>query len=157
MHLSVFAYIGFGLAAFITLLAYFMSPDTKLFFTLLPLLLVLGGIPLLMNMLNRRHVEKMGLSHVKLSRIKDLCKREIGEQVRVCGSVSAVSLKWLSRPKIQVVDSSGEIGVYMFVTPQDTIRCGDLVEVIGTLRWSFGFRKKVKIIWGLKMEKMQMQ
>ncbi|MDF2570593.1 MAG: hypothetical protein K0R55_2197, partial [Sporomusa sp.] len=54
----------------------------------------------------------------------------------------------------KVVDSSGEISVYMFVAPRDIVRSGDLVEVIGTLRWSFAFRKKEKKIWGLKMEKI---
>lgn len=153
MHMSVFAYISLGLAACITVLAYFVSPDAKLFFTLLPMLLILGGIPVLTNVMNRRHVNQMDLCHAKPSRIRDLVKREIGEQVCINGTVAAVSHKWLNRPKFHVVDHGKEIGVCMFVAPLENIRCGDQVEVIGTLRWSFGFRKKEKIIWGLKMEK----
>lgn len=154
MHMSVFAYISLGLAACVTLLAYLVSPDAQLALTLLPMLLILGGIPVLMNIMNRRHVDKLDLCHVKLSRIKDLVKKEIGDQVRISGTVSAVSHKWLNRPKFQVVDPSGEISVHMFVTPHEMIRNGDRIEVVGTLRWTLGFKKKEKKIWGLQIEKI---
>lgn len=154
MHMSVFAYISLGLAACITIMAYLLSPDAQLALTLLPMLLVLGAIPVLMNTLNRRHVDKLDLRHVKPSRIKDLVKKEIGEQVRITGTVTAVSQQWLNRPKFQVVDPSGEIGVHMFVMPRELVRKGDKIEVVGTLRWTFGLKNREKKIWGLQMEKI---
>ncbi|MBP2663042.1 MAG: putative rane protein [Firmicutes bacterium] len=154
MHMSVFAYISLGMGTSVILLAYLLSPDAKLSLTLLPMVLLLGGIPMLMNVMNRRHVDRMDLRHVKLGKIKDLAKKAIGEQVRISGTVTAVSQQWLNRPNFQVVDPSGEIGVYMFVAPRDKIKGGDQIEVVGTLRWSFGFKKKNKKIWGLQMEKI---
>jgi len=154
LHMSVFAYISLGMGTSVILVAYFISPDAKLSLTLLPMLLLLGGIPMLMNIMNRRYVDKMDLRHVKLGKIKDLSKKAIGEQVRISGTVTAVSQQWLNRPKFQVVDPSGEIGVYMFVAPRYNIKDGDQIEVVGTLRWSFGFKKKNKRIWGLQMEKI---
>ena len=153
MHMSVFAYISLGMAACVTILAYLASPDAELALTLLPMALILGGIPVLMNLMNRRHVEKLDLHHVKLSRIKDLVKKEIGEQVRISGTVAAVSHKWLNRPKFQVMDPTGEIGVHMFVAPHESIRSGDRIEVVGTLRRTFGLKRTDKKIWGLKLEK----
>ena len=154
MHMSVFAYVSMGVAACITLLAYFMSEDTQLALTMLPMVLLLGGIPALMDVLNRRHVAKLDLRHVKLGKIKDQAKKGIGEQVRISGTIAAISHKWLNRPKYMVIDPSGQIGVYMFVAPRQSIQCGDQIEVVGTLRWSFGFGKKEKKIWGLQLEKI---
>ncbi len=152
MHMSVFAYISLGMAGIATLLAYFLSADTNLALTMLPMLLLLGGIPALMDVLNRRHVAKLDLRHVKLGKIKDLAKKGIGEQVRISGTIAAVSHKWLNKPKYHVVDHSGEIGVYMFVAPSQSIKCGDQIEVVGTLRRSFG--KKEARLWGLQLEKI---
>jgi hypothetical protein len=152
--MSVFAYVSLGMAACVTLLAYFMSADAQLALTMLPMVVLLGGIPVLMDKMNRRHVAKLDFRHVKLGRIKDLAKKGIGEQVRISGTIAAISQKWLNRPKIQVVDTSGEIGVYMFVAPKQSIQCGDQIEVVGTLRWNFGFGKKDKRLWGLQLEKI---
>lgn len=154
MQMSVFAYVSVGMAACVMAMAYFLSADTQLVITMLPMLLLLGGIPVLMNIMNRRHVAKLDLRHVKLGRIKDLGKRGIGEQVRISGTIAAISHKWLNKPKYQVVDASGEIGVCMFVPPNQDIHCGDLIEVVGTLRWSFGFKKREKRLWGLQLEKL---
>lgn len=154
MRMSVFAYVSLAMAACTTIMAYFLSADAKLALTMLPMLLLLGGIPALMDVMNRRHVGKLDLRHVKLGRIKDLTKKGIGEQVRICGTIAAISHKWLNKPRYHVVDASGEIGVYMFVPPKQSICCGDQIEVVGTLRWSFGLGKKEKRLWGLTMEKL---
>lgn len=154
MQMSVFAYISLGMAACATILAYIVSPDATLALTLLPMLLLLGGIPLLMNRMNRRHVAKLDLRHVKLEKIRECAKRGIGEQVRIRGTVTDISNRWMNQPNFRVVDSSGEINIYMFVPPGERFQCGDQIEVVGTLRWAFGFRKKEKKIWGLQMKKL---
>lgn len=154
MHMSIFAYVSLAMAACITIMAYVLSSDAQLALTMLPLLLLLGGIPTLMDIMNRRHVAKLDLRHVKLGRIRDLAKKGIGEQVRISGKIAAISHKWLNKPRYHVIDSSGEIGVYMFVPPKQSVRCGDQIEVVGTLRGNFGFGKKEKRLWGLTMEKL---
>lgn len=152
--MSVFAYVSLGMATCVTLLAYIVSPDAKLALTMLPMLLLLGGIPMLINVMNRRHIAKLDFHHVKLGKIKDIAQKAIGEQVRISGTIAAVSHQWLNQPNFRVVDPSGEIDVYMFVAPRDRFNCGDQIEVVGTLRGIFGFRKKGKKIWGLQMEKI---
>ena len=151
MQMSVFAYVSLGLAVCVMVLAYVLSPDASLALSMLPMVLLLGGIPVLINFLNKRHVAKLDLRHVRQSRIKDVLKKEIGDQVRISGIVASVSQRWLNRPHLRVIDSSGEIGVSMFVAPQEHIRCGDEIEVVGTLRWAFGLKKKEKKIWGLQL------
>ena len=157
VRISILAYVSMGLAAFITLLAFNLNPDPSIMLMLLPMFLILAGIPYLMNFLNRSYVEGLDLSHVKSSKIKDAIKKGVGDQVRVSGTVHSISNKWLNRPHFQIIDDTGEIGVLMFVAPRDDISCGDRIETIGTLRWSFGLRKKDKQIWGLRMEKVPSQ
>ncbi|SDE79614.1 hypothetical protein SPACI_056870 [Sporomusa acidovorans DSM 3132] len=154
MYMSVLAYISLGVALCITILTYFVSPDTGLLFTMLPMLLLLGGIPILMNVMNRRYINKLDLRHVRKKKIKEVAKKGIGEQVRISGVVTAISNRWLNRPNYHVLDSSGEINVCMFVAPRVSIRCGDQIEVVGTLRWVLGFKKKEKRIWGLQLVKI---
>ncbi len=154
VRMSMLAYVSLGLAAFATLLAYFTHPDPKIALSMLPMLLILAGIPLLMNFMNRRHVDGLDLRHVKLNNIKDAAQKRIGDQVRIRGTVRSVSNKWLNRPHFQIADDTGEIGVHMFVAPREDINCGDHIETVGSLRWSFGFSKKEKKVWGLQMEKI---
>jgi|GEM_PF-5029320 len=156
MRMSMLAYVSLGLAACFTLMAYIVNPDPKVALSMLPMVLVLGAIPWLMNVLDRRHVDSLDLRHVKLSKIKELAKKNIGEQVRIRGTVQSVTNKWLNRPHIKVADDTGAmIGVHMFVVPREEINCGDQIETIGSLRWSFGFSKKEKNIWGLRMERIK--
>lgn len=156
MRMSIPAYVSLGLAVCIMILALIVHPDPRLALSMLPMLLVLVGIPWLMGTMNRRHVNSLDLRHVKLSKIKDATQKGIGEQVRIRGTVQKVTNKWLNRPHFQIVDDSGEIGVHMFVAPREDINTGDRVETVGALRWAFGLKKKQKKIWGLKMEKIEL-
>ncbi|WP_143122589.1 hypothetical protein [Sporomusa acidovorans] len=108
----------------------------------------------MMNVMNRRYINKLDLRHVRKKKIKEVAKKGIGEQVRISGVVTAISNRWLNRPNYHVLDSSGEINVCMFVAPRVSIRCGDQIEVVGTLRWVLGFKKKEKRIWGLQLVKI---
>lgn len=157
VRMSILAYVSLGLAALLTLLAYLANPDPKTVLTMLPMVLVLGGIPLLLNKMNRQHIDNLDLSHVKLRTIREAEKKGIGDQVRIRGTVRSVSNKWLNRPSFVIADDTGEIGVLMLVAPRENINCGDRIEAIGSLRWSFGLKKRDKKIWGLTMEKVQPQ
>jgi len=61
--MSILAYITLGLVVLMALLAYLANPELKTVLTLLPMVLVLGGIPLLLNIMDRREVDKLDLSH----------------------------------------------------------------------------------------------
>ena len=157
VRMSILAYISLGLVVLMALLAYLANPGLMTVLTLLPMILVLGGIPLLFNIMNRRQMDSLDLRHVKLSKIREAVKKDIGDQVRIRGTVHSVTNKWLNRPHFVIADDSGEIGVFMLVAPLDNINCGDRIDTVGTLRGSFGLRKRDKKIWGLRMEKIPPQ
>jgi len=155
LRMSVPAYISLGFAILIVIFAYAANPDSRVLFTVLPMLVPLAAIPLLLNALNRRHLnsiadEKMHM--FRLCKVKDLEKFAAGALVRVRGKVEATSFKWLNRPHFLINDGTGLIRFIMFAAPLEDIKTGDRVEAAGTLR-PFGLTREKKI-WGIKMEKL---
>lgn len=154
MRMSVPAYISLGFAIFIIIFAYAVNPDSRILFTVLPMLVPLAAIPLILNVLNRRHVNDIAdnkMHMFRLCKVKDLERFATGALVRVRGKVESTSFKWLNRPHFQINDGTGLIRFIMFTAPDEDIKQGDWVEAIGTLR-PFGLTKEKKI-WGIKMEK----
>jgi cytochrome c-type biogenesis protein CcmE len=64
-------------------------------------------------------------------RVKLINPSMIGQPVRIEGVVERVYFQFLNRPQFMVADRSGEISVKMFTSPQEKIREGDVVEVLG--------------------------
>ncbi|BAF60831.1 hypothetical membrane protein [Pelotomaculum thermopropionicum SI] len=151
MRMSIPAYVSLGLAVAMVGLAYAAHPQSGFLLAALPAILVLVGVPLILNEMNRRHMDKIDVRDFKLYRVKDLAGLPVGEPVRLRGQVKAVSLKWLNRPHFQVSDGSGTIGVFMVWAPREDIKPGDSVEAVGSLR--LGLSKK-KLVWGIKMQRL---
>jgi hypothetical protein len=150
--MSIPAYVSFGLAIIIVLFTYLLNKDLKFLLTAMPMLLVLLGVPMILNEMNRRHMDKIDIRSFKFYSIKDLTVIETGDPVRIRGTVEEISLKWLNRPNFQINDESGRIGVFMFWAPREDIKLGDRIEVAGSLRMS-GLAKKKGRLWGIKIEK----
>jgi RecJ-like exonuclease len=70
-------------------------------------------------------------AQAKSVRIKLINENMIGKPVRVEGVVEEVRFRFLNRPQFVVADRSGEIGVKMFTSPEDDVKKGDIVEVLG--------------------------
>ncbi len=151
VRLSVPVYVTWGLAAFMVLLAFALNRQPMFLLLVLPMLLVLAGVPLLLGEMNRRQMEKVDPGEFKLYRISDLSRLEVGEPVRVRGRVEAVSMKWLNRPHFWISDGTGRVGVFMVWAPRQDIRPGDKVEAMGSLRSFGGGARK---IFGVKMRKI---
>lgn len=151
MRMSILAYFSLGICVFFVALSYALGRDTKFLLTALPMLLVLLGVPLGLNLMNRRHTDQVEFGDYKYFKIKDLPAIRAGEPVRIRGAVKTASMKWLNRPNFRISDGTGEIGVFMFWAPREDIHPGDKVEAAGSLR--VGPTRK-QSIWGIKMAKM---
>jgi len=155
VRMSVPAYISLGFAIFIVIFAYVVNPDSRILLIVLPMLVPLAAIPLILNALNRRHVNNIvdiEMHRFRLCKIKDLERFDTGASVRVRGNVKSTSFKWLNRPHFLLDDGTGLISIIMFTAPFEDIKTGDRVEAVGTLR-PFGLSKDKKI-WGIKMKKL---
>ncbi|MDD4238905.1 MAG: hypothetical protein PHT62_10200 [Desulfotomaculaceae bacterium] len=153
MRMSVPAWISLGLATVVVVFSYAINPDPGLLRTALPMLVLLAAIPLILNQMNMRQSDRVDMRDFKLYQIGDLAKLGAGTPVRLQGIVDATALKWLNRPNFQLSDKSGGIRVYMFAAPRENIKIGDRVDVAGNLRF-FG-RKKEKVIWGVRIQKIK--
>jgi hypothetical protein len=152
MRMSVPAWISLGLATVLVIFSYAVNPDPVFLRTALPMLGLLAAIPLILNQMNMRQADRVDMRDFRLYAIGDLAKLDAGTPVRLQGTVEAAALKWLNRPNFLLNDKSGKIKVFLFAAPRENIKIGDRVEAAGNLR-SFG-RKKEKIVWGVKIQKL---
>lgn len=154
--MSVPAYVALAVITALVIIAYALNPNTKFLLTALPMLVVLAIIPPILTEMNRRMVAGIDTRGVKLYKIGELSQIGAGATVRIRGTVTKISLKWLNRPNFFVSDEAREAGikVLMFSSPREQIQIGDRVEAIGTLRSSGKPKKKTKTIWGVQMKKL---
>jgi hypothetical protein len=153
MRLSVPAYFCLIFATVLILITYALNPDPAFLRTVLPMLAVLAGVPMLLNVLNRRQAESVNMDSFNLYSIKDLSRLNLGDPVRLRGKVEAMSLKWLNRPHFRIDDGSGKIGVMLFAATHEDIKPGDTIEAAGTLR-NIG-KSKEKKIFGVRVIKLR--
>ena len=151
MRMSIPAYFTLALLTFIVIISFAAKPEPGFLLVTIPGLLILFGIPVILNEMNRRHMDKIDINDFKLYKIKDIGRLNAGDPVRLQGTVKKVSLKWLNRPNFRVNDGSGEIGVFLFWAPREDIKVGDKIEAAGSLRSDL---TKQKNIWGVKIRKM---
>ncbi|OPZ70570.1 MAG: hypothetical protein BWY80_01486 [Firmicutes bacterium ADurb.Bin456] len=153
MRLSVPACFCLILAAALILFTYALNPDPSFLLTALPMLVVLAGVPLVLNLMNKRQAEKVNMEEFRLYPIKDLARLNPGDPVRLRGKVEALSLKWLNRPHFRIDDGSGKIGIMLFAAAHEDIKPGDTIEAAGTLR-IFG-KSREKKIFGVRVVKLK--
>lgn len=150
--MSLPAYLTLVIVSFFVIFLYAVNPQPGFLMAAVPGILVLLGVPLILNEMNRRHMDKININGFKLYKIKDLGRLDVGDPVRLQGTVEKVSLKWLNRPNFQINDGSGKIGLFMFWAPREVIKAGDMVEAAGSMRWNS--LTKNKNIWGVKIRKI---
>jgi hypothetical protein len=112
----------------------FFSGDFGILYWGLPMLLLLLIIPLALNYMSQAQYANLIPVYEKEARkvgIKAINLGMVGEPVRVEGVVERVHFKYLNRPQFLVADKTGEVSVKMFTQPQEDIRKGDIVEVLG--------------------------
>jgi hypothetical protein len=100
----------------------------------IPTLVLMAAIPLALNYMSQSQyadLEPVYRKEARNVRVKMINPNMIGDVVRIEAVVERVYFQFLNRPQFLVADRSGEVSVKMFTNPQEKIRKGDVVEVLG--------------------------
>ncbi len=136
VKISVIAIAVVVVLTLILIITVVYTGDSRLLIWGIPTLVMLLLIPVALNYLSQRQygeLEPVYRSRAKNTRIRMINESMIGQVVRVEGVVERVYFQFLNRPQYLVADRSGEISVKMFTNPTETVKKGDIVEVLGTI------------------------
>lgn len=100
----------------------------------IPTLVLMAAIPLALNYMSQSQyadLEPVYRKEARNVRVKMINPNMIGDVVRIEAVVERVYFQFFNRPQFLVADRSGEVSVKMFTNPQEKIRKGDVVEVLG--------------------------
>jgi hypothetical protein len=114
--------------------AFLISGDTRLLLWGIPTLVLLFLIPLGLNYMSQKEYADIRPEYEREARqvrIRMINLNMVGEPVRIEGVVESVRFQFLNRPQFIVADRSGEIAVKMFTQPEEKIKVGDVVQVLG--------------------------
>jgi len=131
---SILAIAVFLILTFLLLYAFYVSGDRSLLVWGIPTLIMILIIPLVLNYMSQH--EYAGLlpmyeAEAKTVRVNQVNLSMLSEPVRLIGIVEQTHFQFLNRPTFLVGDRTGEISVKMFTSPNERIRKGDRVEVLG--------------------------
>ena len=101
-----------------------------------PILIFLLIIPVLLTYLSQKEYEELRPEYERAARnvrIRMINEGMIGTAVRVEGVVERTYFRLLNRPQYLVADRTGEISVKMFTSPEEDVKDGDVVEVLGMI------------------------
>jgi len=136
VKVSIIAIVVVVFFTLILIITVVYTGDSRLLIWGIPTLVMLLIIPVALNYLSQRQyaeLEPMYRSRAKNVRIVMINESMLGQVVRVEGIVERVHFRYLNRPQYLVADRSGEISVKMFTNPMETVKKGDIVEVLGTI------------------------
>lgn len=120
----------------IFLIYVFLTGDWDVLVWGLPSLLLLLIIPMGLNYLSQKQYSELIPVYEKEAQKVSAKAINLGmlqKPVRLEGVVERVYFRYLNRPQYLIADRSGEVSVKMFTSPQEDIRKGDVVEVLGTV------------------------
>jgi hypothetical protein len=128
--------------AFFLLFRYYIQQDLYVLAWGVPMLAMLIVIPIGLNYMSQSSYLDVIPEYereAKKVRVKAINPQMLGQAVPVEGGVERALFQYLNRPQYLVADSSGEISVKMFTTPQEKVVKGDLVEVLGQVMKRYVF------------------
>jgi hypothetical protein len=132
--ISIIAVAVFVVFTILLLITYFFTGSWQVLVWGIPTLILLLIIPLALNYMSQSQYaghEPMNEREARPVRIKLINPNMIGDPVKIEGVVERVYFQFLNRPQYLVADRSGEISVKMFTSPQENVREGDVVEILG--------------------------
>jgi len=133
-RVSILALAVVGIFTILLFAAYFATGNWQLLLWGIPTLILILVIPTALNYMSQRQYVDLTPVYEREARpvrIKMINPTMIGEPVRIEGVVERVHFQLLNRPQYLVADRSGEISVKMFTSPQEAVKKGDVVEVLG--------------------------
>jgi cytochrome c-type biogenesis protein CcmE len=136
VRISIVALAVVVIFAIFLAFAYFTSGETMLLLYGIPAVVLLFVIPIALNYMSQKQYMELIPEYEREARqvrIKMINKGMMGQVVRIEGVVERTYFQFLNRPQFLVGDRTGEISVKMFTSPEETIKKGDVVEVLGTV------------------------
>jgi DNA replicative helicase MCM subunit Mcm2 (Cdc46/Mcm family) len=134
--------VTIGVVGFFTIfliVSYFLSPpeyQRLLLIWGIPSLVMLFVLPVALTYMSQKQyleLEPMYREKAKNAKIRMINESMVGQVIRVEGVVERVYFQFLNRPQYLVADRTGEISVKMFTSPQEPVKKGDVVEVLGMI------------------------
>jgi hypothetical protein len=131
---SILAIAVFLFLTFLLVYTYYVTGERSLLIWGIPTLVFILLIPLVLNYMSQH--EYAGLIPIyerdaKTVRVNQVNISMLQDPVRLTGIVEETHFQFLNRPSFLVGDRTGEISVKMFTAPEEKIRKGDRVEVLG--------------------------
>jgi DNA/RNA endonuclease YhcR with UshA esterase domain len=120
----------------ILLIYTFLSNDWRTLTWAVPSLVLLLVIPMGLNYLSQKQYANLipvYEEEAKKTSIRAINLGMLNKPVRIEGVVERVRFEFLNRPQYLVADKTGEISVRMFTSPQERVKKGDVVEVLGNV------------------------
>jgi hypothetical protein len=147
-RVSLPALIAFAICAAAVTIAFLNTRDYSLLRIALPMLLALLLIPMILSVLNRQvssDIKELHADKLRLAKIQNINVSQVGEPVKITGTVEKISFQWLNRPLLSVRDNTGTIPVIMFTPLPGEIVVGDRVQVVGMIMRKLLLRGKPAI------------
>jgi hypothetical protein len=132
--ISIIALAVFVIFTILLLITYLLTGNWQILLWGIPTLVLLLLIPLGLNYMSQDqyvNLRPVYEQNAKQVRIRLINPSMIGDAVKVQGVVERVFFQFMNRPQYLVADRSGEISVKMFTSPQEKIKVGDVVEIMG--------------------------
>ncbi|MDD1715094.1 MAG: nucleotide-binding protein [Methanoregulaceae archaeon] len=133
-RISIIAVVVVAVFTILLFAAYFATGNWQLLLWGIPTLVLILVIPMALNYMSQSQYVSLTPQYEREARpvrVKLINPSMIGQPVRIEGVVERVYFQFLNRPQFLVADRSGEISVKMFTSPQEKVRQGDVVEVLG--------------------------
>ncbi|MBN2284166.1 MAG: hypothetical protein JXO48_09780 [Deltaproteobacteria bacterium] len=153
--MSALAWITFIICAVAVALHYHATGDERFLLFAIPGLVMLIVIPFTLAWMSRRSyvraAENVGgtARFIKMDRIN---RGMTGTVLRTAGRVERITFRWLNRPHFHLREGSAGIRVIMFTSPEQNIRVGDRVAVLGIVMKNL-FSGKDPVISAVSIEK----
>jgi hypothetical protein len=136
---------------------YFITRDTRLLIWGIVTLVLLLAIPVGLNYMSQKEYADIRPQYEREARpirIKLINLNMIGDPVKIEGIVEKVHFQFLNRPQYIVADRSGEISVKMYTQPEENIKVGDIVEVLGMVMKRYIISGSDAVINGVSIRKI---
>jgi hypothetical protein len=136
---------------------YFITRDIRLLLWGILTLVLLLAIPVGLNYMSQKEYADIRPQYereARTIRIKLINLNMIGDPVRIEGIVERVHFQFLNRPQYIVADRSGEISVKMYTQPEEKIKVGDIVEVLGMVMKRYIISGSDAVINGVSIRKI---
>jgi hypothetical protein len=134
VRVSILVIAVFLILTFLLLYTVGVTGDTHLLIWGFPTLILLLIIPMVLNYMSQStYVSMIPMyeEEAKSVKINTINENLNGKPIRIEGVVERCYFKFLNRPQYLIADRTGEISVKMFTSPQEDVKTGDVVEVLG--------------------------